>query len=169
MPSALTRVQEDWGLASYDPDAGTFGFAKLGERLRAHAILDVKGAVYVEALAYGPLRMGMVDFASGWRSDLFEARGHLRILDSKQPICAVIGSDQRSLLRNIREGAQAEFPTGTAYARTPMGILAWWPREQPIGAALLDPKRMERLATWSGRPAVDASKQPAATPARSRA
>ena len=108
--------------------------------------------MFVEGTEYGPTRMGTWDSGSNERKALFETHGFLRLLDSSMPLISVIGQSQKMLLRNVEAGSQMEIPSGSGTARTPMGVLAWWPRTRPTGAALYDPVRWDKIASWTVPP-----------------
>ncbi len=147
-PAIVVRKGSEWGVVSYESVSDKFNFNSIGERLRSYAFLDGNGMAYVEVVADGLNRIGVVDVTTSSRKDLMEDRGSVRLLDSYRPICAIFTGGTGSTIRNLQTGAALDLPDGANAVRCASGILLTWPKDQPKHAVLLDPVRWDRLAQW---------------------
>lgn len=150
--AVIVRKGTQWGVSTYDPLTEDFLYTQLGERLRAYAHLENKTVAYVEAEDAGMSRVGVADLQSTNRNDMLEDRGGIRLLDDQRPLCAVVSTDNRVTLRNLQTSAAIDLPSDAMVRRTALGVLAWWPKEKPKHAVVLEPSRWEGLGNWEASP-----------------
>jgi hypothetical protein len=164
-PAIIIRKEGEWGVCAFDPVSNEFSYTTIGERLRAYSQLSGNDIAFIEAEDGGLSMVGVANLVTASRTDALEDRGNIRVLDSYRPVCALVSTQDRFTIRNLQTSAAMDLMVGAGVERTALGVLVWWPKEQPKHAALLDPERWDRLAVWNAPiETAPETKQPSAKP-----
>jgi hypothetical protein len=127
-----------WGMASFDPKAGRFGFKSCGVKLLA---FEPDGPM-IEGTSYGTTLAGRWD---GTRTiPWLETRGPAEFIPGPGPILVRTGDRLRSAVT----GAELKLATDAVVRRSRYGVVIFWPETNPRSARLVEPNRLEELARW---------------------
>lgn len=148
-PTWIVRSEDgSWGFCSWDPLSGSAGFVPMGQGLQTAWTLSQRIHFFLERSSYGTFVFGRVDLLLARRRELVESRLPIAPLSSAPERYAVEGE---RILRDLMTGASARLQPGFAAKATRCGVLAWWPRDNPDGATLLESENLMPLASWSRR------------------
>lgn len=146
--SAVSRKSDQWGVTSFDPDAGKFEFKELGKNLESFQPLSARVGAFVERTDYGAKVGGRVDLTSLARKNLVEGKGTLKFADKSEPLIALFSKGSQVRLLNTDTGAELELLSSVAMRRTPLGLVVWSPFNNPKRAWLYSFERWSQLAEW---------------------
>ncbi|MBC8064028.1 MAG: hypothetical protein H7Y17_04310 [Chlorobia bacterium] len=146
--SAVVRKGEQWGLASFDPDASVFDFKEAGRKLESYDPLTSRYGVFVERTDYGSRIGGRIDLQNLNRKNLVEGKGTLRFTDTSDPLIALLSKGNDVRLLNTETGAELDLLSSVAMRRTALGLVVWSPFKAPKRAWLYGMERWTPLAEW---------------------
>jgi len=156
-PSAWIRLEEAWGLGSYDSESEIFEFKRIGNRLEKVELLTDSMGWFVEQTASPSYVLYRWDTSSLVKRQLLESPGTIDLVIKKDPWIALIVEEGSAYLQNVSTGARMQLPPDSAYRGTGFGVLVWTPEEKPRSAVLFDPARWSPRARWPLRPNPNAS------------
>jgi hypothetical protein len=146
--SAVVRKGNEWGLSSFDGDANSFEFRKLGDGLRTFQPITSRLGAYVERTEYGTSIGGRIDLANGNRKNLVEERGPVKFADLADPLIAITNRGGNMRLINTETGAVLDLISSASMRRSPLGLVVWSPLQAPKRAWLYSLDRWQLLAEW---------------------
>jgi hypothetical protein len=147
--SAVVRKGEQWGLATFEPEAAAFEFKEAGHRLETYQPLSSRFGAFVEKTEYGARIGGRIDLQTFGRKNLVEAKGAVRFTDKGDPLIALISKGDEVRLLNTETGAELDLLTSVSMRRTPLGLVVWSPYKDPRRAWLYSLDRWTPLAEWA--------------------
>ena len=148
-PSMIVTREGDWGLASWNLEAGEPRYEPLGTRL-THAMASPDGDVvyFVELTTYGMSVAGRIPLNGGERERYAEFRGNGTFVATAPPILCI--EDERGVrYRLCASGQEQSFALGTSAVMTEKGLLVYSPKEAPQRAVLVSTEDLTPLARWS--------------------
>lgn len=151
---AVTTQGDAWGIARYAPRDRKFSYEIAGAHLSGSTGIGSRTVVVEERTAYGTSLFSRVYLPNGTRRNLLEVRGKAALVDTAEPLIALVNDSRGRSLRNLDTGAVLPLTGEVRAERTPMGILVASPPDKPTAALLYDPVRWERRALWSAGPTV---------------
>jgi hypothetical protein len=145
----LLRQGTKWGVWTYNPSNSQTAFHLVGDGIKYAAPLSTDEAAFVEKTDYGSYTAGMVDIATGARTDAVEAPTLWKMIDAKRPPVAEAARDGgTNELANLVTGSVLDLPDGASVRRSNAGVLVWVGGRRPIRAWLYEPNTWKPLAWW---------------------
>lgn len=142
-----------WGFSTFIVKDSAFSSVPLGSNLVRYTAVgsNPKLILVVELTLHGTTTISRVDLSSGAKRQLFEGRGNVNWIDTKNPVIVRMNTAGLSRIRNIETGAMLEIDKKLDARLALRGLLVWSGGAKPTGATLYDLNRFEAIARWQGQ------------------